>query len=72
MAACLIETSSKHDEKMTPDWEPRGGPTNHFFAHWTPLGATLALKGAPKRPRGAPETLRSRNKPKMKLKTIPN
>ena len=32
---------------MNPKLEPRGGPTNQLFAHWTVLGNTLPPKGTP-------------------------
>ena len=39
---------------MAPKLEPRGGPTNQLFAHWTLLGDTLPPKGTPLCPRGGP------------------
>ena len=39
---------------MAPKLEPRGGPTNQLFAHWTLLGDTLPPKGTPQCPRGGP------------------
>ena len=39
---------------MTPKLDPRGGPTNQLFAHWTLLEDTLPLKGTPQCARGGP------------------
>ena len=37
---------------MAPKLEPRGGPMNQLFAHWTLRGNTLQPKGTPQCPRG--------------------
>ena len=53
-----LQKWSKHD----PNLRAQGGPTNQLFAHWTPVGGTLAPKGSYREPK----------RPKMHLKTIQN
>ena len=65
--AFLIEKCFKIDAKMTPNWQPRGGPTNQLFAHLTLLGTPWRPKG----PQAAPEEalIPTRHHPKTKKVT---